>query len=184
MNTRHQPYGRRRFLIQSGGAALSLLLGTSGCSKPEASLSGDGGNVDYYTCTMHPSVHLPDPKDKCPICGMNLVPVFKRGSRAADDPASYRTQEILLLAQRRRLPCFLVGSLPSKPTPEFSRVVGWVNASNRMDPKLNERLQTTHDVLSGLTDVYYHLISHAAEFETRPLVDLVKKTSLLGWMNG
>ena len=23
-------------------------------------------NVDYYTCTMHPSVHLHDPKGKCP----------------------------------------------------------------------------------------------------------------------
>ncbi len=35
-------------------------------------------SVDYYTCTMHPSVHLHDPKGKCPICGMNLVPVAKR----------------------------------------------------------------------------------------------------------
>jgi Cu(I)/Ag(I) efflux system membrane fusion protein len=39
-------------------------------------------NVDYYTCTMHPSVHSQDPHGKCPICGMNLVPVLKKGAVA------------------------------------------------------------------------------------------------------
>lgn len=37
-------------------------------------------DVDYYTCTMHPSVRSQDPKGKCPICSMDLVPVMKRGS--------------------------------------------------------------------------------------------------------
>lgn len=36
-------------------------------------------DVDYYTCTMHPSVRMQHPNDKCPICGMNLVPVMKKG---------------------------------------------------------------------------------------------------------
>jgi Cu(I)/Ag(I) efflux system membrane fusion protein len=35
-------------------------------------------NVDHYTCTMHPSVHAEAP-GKCPICGMELVPVIKMG---------------------------------------------------------------------------------------------------------
>src|SRR5205809_4269442 len=35
-------------------------------------------DVDYYTCTMHPSLRSQDPKAKCPICGMNLVPVMKK----------------------------------------------------------------------------------------------------------
>ena len=34
-------------------------------------------DVDYYTCTMHPSVRSQDPDGKCPICGMDLVPVKK-----------------------------------------------------------------------------------------------------------
>src|SRR5256885_3147069 len=38
-------------------------------------------DVDYYTCTMHPSVHAEAP-GKCPICGMELVPVKKRGGGA------------------------------------------------------------------------------------------------------
>src|SRR5438309_169566 len=41
--------------------------------------SSKPSNVDYYTCTMHPSVKSQDPKGKCPICGMDLVPVMKKG---------------------------------------------------------------------------------------------------------
>jgi membrane fusion protein, copper/silver efflux system len=39
-------------------------------------------DVDYYTCTMHPSVRSQDPDGHCPICGMDLVPVMKRGVEA------------------------------------------------------------------------------------------------------
>ena len=37
-------------------------------------------DVEYYTCTMHPSVKKQSPKDKCPICSMDLVPVKKSGA--------------------------------------------------------------------------------------------------------
>ena len=84
MKTRTTPLNRRQFLLLSGGAALSILLGESGCSKPEPTFSDADNPVDYYTCTMHPSVRLHDPKGKCPICGMNLVPVVKSGSPPDD----------------------------------------------------------------------------------------------------
>ena len=61
--------------------ALLLLLGVPACSKKVA--QQDGGNVDYYTCTMHPSVKSKDPKGKCPICSMDLVPVMKKDASAA-----------------------------------------------------------------------------------------------------
>lgn len=32
------------------------------------------GDIEYWTCTMHPSVRMKDP-GKCPICGMDTVPV-------------------------------------------------------------------------------------------------------------
>ena len=35
------------------------------------------GEQQMYTCVMHPSVRLPDPDAKCPICGMDLIPVRK-----------------------------------------------------------------------------------------------------------
>jgi len=55
--------------------ALLFSAATSGCVKKGA--SGKPSNVDYYTCTMHPSVHSKDP-GKCPICSMDLVPVMKK----------------------------------------------------------------------------------------------------------
>jgi membrane fusion protein, copper/silver efflux system len=50
-----------------------LLLGA--CSKPGPPFTVQK-DVDYYTCTMHPWVHSKKP-GKCPVCAMDLVPVFK-----------------------------------------------------------------------------------------------------------
>jgi Cu(I)/Ag(I) efflux system membrane fusion protein len=58
---------------------LATLLISPACSKPKFTKPPD---VDYYTCTMHPSVHAEAP-GKCPICGMDLVPVMKKDSGAA-----------------------------------------------------------------------------------------------------
>src|SRR5437867_10466934 len=57
-------------------AVVALLITAAACGKKSA--SGKPSNVDYYTCTMHPSVKSQDPKGKCPICSMNLVPVMKQ----------------------------------------------------------------------------------------------------------
>ncbi len=47
-------------------------------------------DVDYYTCTMHPSVKAQDPNAKCPICSMDLVPVKKKGAPAEHDPGQMK----------------------------------------------------------------------------------------------
>ena len=96
--TRHAypaaPPSRRRFLAATGAIALLCLTGLSACSKSanddhhHDAAGGSGGDVDYYTCTMHPSVHLHDPKDKCPICRMDLVPVLKRNVPVHEDGAA------------------------------------------------------------------------------------------------
>lgn len=54
-----------------------LLLIAVFCKGEVASKPKD---VDYYTCTMHSFVRSQDPKGKCPICHMDLVPVMKRGA--------------------------------------------------------------------------------------------------------
>jgi Cu(I)/Ag(I) efflux system membrane fusion protein/cobalt-zinc-cadmium efflux system membrane fusion protein len=51
--------------------------------------------VDYWTCSMHPSVNLPEPGN-CPICGMALVPVYAEGDPG--DEATGRTAEASALA--------------------------------------------------------------------------------------
>src|SRR5437870_681394 len=66
-------------------AVLALFVAAS-CSKPRTP-SGKDSNVDYWTCTMHPSVHSKDP-GKCPICSMDLVPVIKRSGGEGKSSAS------------------------------------------------------------------------------------------------
>src|SRR5882762_1717268 len=68
---------------------LVVLLIAPGCSK--SSNATKPPNVDYYTCTMHPSVKSQDPNGKCPICGMGLVPVLKK--TGGEGKASPQMQE-------------------------------------------------------------------------------------------
>ncbi len=42
-------------------------------------LDDDASERQVYTCSMHPSVRLPDPDAKCPICFMDLIPVRDDG---------------------------------------------------------------------------------------------------------
>ena len=74
-------------------ALVALLFGpaVAGCAKKGA--SGKPSNVDYYTCTMHPSVKSQDPNGKCPICSMNLVPVLKKGGGEMKSEASPQMRE-------------------------------------------------------------------------------------------
>ncbi len=67
-------------------ALLALLLSGASCSKSSGPKKPD--NVDYYTCTMHPSVKSQDPNGKCPICSMDLVPVMKRSGGEGKSSAS------------------------------------------------------------------------------------------------
>jgi RND family efflux transporter MFP subunit len=65
---------------------LAVLLISPACSKSTKSIKPP--DVDYYTCTMHPSVHAEAP-GKCPICGMDLVPVMKKtASLSASESSS------------------------------------------------------------------------------------------------
>lgn len=55
--------------------AAAMML--SSCGKSSSSHTGHADSLmaqpgDYYTCTMHPQVHLDKP-GVCPICGMELV---------------------------------------------------------------------------------------------------------------
>jgi membrane fusion protein, copper/silver efflux system len=54
-----------------------------------------------YTCSMHPSVRSPDAKDKCPICGMDLIPV------PADEDESEQEGALPRLALSRRAEALL-----------------------------------------------------------------------------
>ena len=71
-------------------AMIALVWWLTGCQKQNGAAANP--DVDYYTCTMHPSVHLHDAKAKCPICSMDLVPVMKKGaSSPTSSPAGTQT---------------------------------------------------------------------------------------------
>ena len=74
-------------------ALSTLLLGAISCSKKSS--TGKPSNVDYYTCAMHPSVRSQDPKGKCPICSMDLVPVMKQsgGETPGSSPPNEQSKD-------------------------------------------------------------------------------------------
>src|SRR5215813_6984598 len=62
---------------------VALFFGANSCTKRGA--TGKPSDVDYYTCSMHPSVHSMDP-GKCPICSMDLVPVKEKSGSETPAP--------------------------------------------------------------------------------------------------
>ena len=61
--------------------AVVMFAITPACSKRGVA-GGRDSNIDYWTCTMHPSVREKEP-GKCPICSMDLVPVMKESATPA-----------------------------------------------------------------------------------------------------
>jgi multidrug efflux pump subunit AcrA (membrane-fusion protein) len=70
---------------------IGLLAGGVSCKKEGSAVKPE--DVDYYTCTMHPSVRSQDPHGKCPICSMDLVPVMKKVANAQTGHTTGTTNE-------------------------------------------------------------------------------------------
>ena len=51
-----------------------------------------------WTCSMHPQIRMDEP-GKCPICGMNLIPLAQNGSNPVDPDAIHLTAEAARLAE-------------------------------------------------------------------------------------
>jgi Cu(I)/Ag(I) efflux system membrane fusion protein len=83
------------FVLIASTFWLALVPNKSAAATPAA------GDVDYYTCTMHPSVHSKTP-GKCPICGMELVPVYKQS--ATTSTSSIQNESINLVAPEENQP--------------------------------------------------------------------------------
>jgi RND family efflux transporter MFP subunit len=114
-------------------AGLALLVGAVSCKKDAAATKPD--NVDYYTCTMHPSVRSQDPHGKCPICSMDLVPVMKKGAAGtnaanAETPATVNGEEkpgeFMVPVERQQQIGVTYAAIGKHPFTHTVRVVGMV----------------------------------------------------------
>ena len=111
----------------------------AGCSKPKPTGAAVASDIDYYTCTMHPSVRSQDPDGKCPICGMDLVPVKKadaqakttEGSAMAIDAAAGPDQprEFTIPLDRQQMIGVIYSTVETKPLKRTLRAVGVVAAT-------------------------------------------------------
>ena len=89
-----------RILWMTAVASLALLAGCQksegppGAQKKGAPVKKDERKVEYWTCSMHPQIRADKP-GTCPICGMNLVPVYS-GPAGQTSSASSQPGEIHL----------------------------------------------------------------------------------------
>ena len=86
------------------GAALVVATGAGAADGS----GGTGGQIAYYTCSMHPSVHADKP-GSCPICGMTLTPVTSQEVHSGTIIADAQRQQLIgvMTAPARRLPTAL-----------------------------------------------------------------------------
>lgn len=113
-------------LILLGFAALA------GCSKPSATVAA-ASDVDYYTCTMHPSVHSKTP-GACPICGMDLVPILKKAMAVsamlkAQGMQPEQPGEITIPLDRQQMIGVTYAIVETRPLRRTIRAVGLVAAT-------------------------------------------------------
>lgn len=99
-------------------------------AEPTAS-SATPGEIDHYTCSMHPSVKQQGP-GKCPICGMDLIPVTKE----------QQEQGVVLIDDaRRQLIGVRTGTVVEGPMRQSFRAVGQVNYDESQLSDVNLKVQ-------------------------------------------
>lgn len=109
------------YTITVGNEGLGVLgsaagPGAAASAAPAASggVAAPASEIDHYTCPMHPSVREHHP-GKCPICGMELVPVTR---------AQQNEGVVTVDAARRQLIGVRTGSVIEAPMRRTFRAVG------------------------------------------------------------
>jgi Cu(I)/Ag(I) efflux system membrane fusion protein len=113
-------------LILTGGIFLGWILFHSSATKEVKKESAlEIAKATIWTCAMHPQIKMPEP-GKCPICGMELIPLNQAGISEMDPMAVHLTKEAAQLAN-------VITSIVSsqKPVKEI-RLYGKVQADERL----------------------------------------------------
>lgn len=78
-----------------------------------------------WTCAMHPQIRMPEP-GKCPICGMDLIPLVQSGTSSADPDAIHLSKEAAQLAN------VLISVVTKQKSVKEVRLYGKVQADERL----------------------------------------------------
>jgi Cu(I)/Ag(I) efflux system membrane fusion protein len=113
--------------------AVILALGAcQGKKKAPAGTAATAARSDvYYTCSMHPQV-MQDGPGKCPICGMELIPV-KKGTGQAEG-------NLVLSDQQVQLGGIRVDSLAGGPMGDRVTLTATVNVDESLSRSVNARV--------------------------------------------
>ncbi len=178
------------------GILLGWLLFRNNQNEPVKTESTDSQNKTIWTCSMHPQIRKDEP-GKCPICGMDLIPLnqLKSDTVAMDPMAIHLTPEAIQLAN-------VMTSKVSKQKPiKELRLYGKIQADERLIqsqtahiPGRIERLMvnfTGEQVRRGqpLAEIYspelitaqQELIQASQMKETQPAIYEASVDRLLQW---
>ncbi|HEX3008148.1 MAG TPA: heavy metal-binding domain-containing protein, partial [Bacteroidales bacterium] len=91
-----------RYIQFSLFAVGGLLLGWLFFHKPATTTekhnhTSEEAQATVWTCSMHPQIRMDKP-GKCPICGMDLIPLNQSGDANVDPDAIHFTKEAAALA--------------------------------------------------------------------------------------
>lgn len=102
-----------------------LLFHPSGRSKDNHDHQTEASQGTIWTCAMHPQIRMPQP-GKCPICGMDLIPLVQSSTSSVDPAAIHFTKEAAELAN-----VLTTKVTRQKPVKEV-RLYGKVQADERL----------------------------------------------------
>lgn len=120
--------------------------------------------IDYYTCTMHPSVKEKEP-GKCPICAMNLVSVYKEGGAPQTDAADSQVRTVNVPLYQQQLIGVQLDTVKLRPASKTIRAIGHVAYNER-------KIATVSLKFSGWTEKLY--VDYTGQFvkKGQPLFDI------------
>jgi Cu(I)/Ag(I) efflux system membrane fusion protein len=104
--------------------------------------------AETWTCSMHPQIRQPKP-GKCPICGMDLIPVAKDSSAETDQP-----RQMTLSPAARKLAEVAVAPVERRSVAVEIRMVGKVQFDETrlayIAPRVPGRIDRLHANFTGM----------------------------------